>query len=168
MRAFACDVSKLQRHRCPTFGALWPWRRRGQTGSYIFIYIDLLQCTTILVIFILFLFLFILLTHRLSPPPILFSLHLFSVQVSLFVSLLLVHSQPQTFCTAEASLVSKYPTKSHHILEQSMLSSKTLLGESQTKNCLSAFHLQNFSINVNDNIWYTGFTQNTEKFFSPL
>jgi hypothetical protein len=33
-------VSKLQRHRCPTFGALRPRNRRGQTGRYIFIYID--------------------------------------------------------------------------------------------------------------------------------
>jgi hypothetical protein len=41
MRVFACyGVSKLQRQRCPTFGALRPRRRRGQTGSYIFIYID--------------------------------------------------------------------------------------------------------------------------------
>jgi hypothetical protein len=30
----------LQRHRCPTFGALRPRNRRGQTGRYIFIYID--------------------------------------------------------------------------------------------------------------------------------
>jgi hypothetical protein len=41
MRVFACYVvSKLQRHRCPTFGALRPRNRRGQTGRYIFIYID--------------------------------------------------------------------------------------------------------------------------------
>jgi hypothetical protein len=41
-RAFACDVvSKLQRHRCPTFGALRPRNPRGQTGCYIFIYIDM-------------------------------------------------------------------------------------------------------------------------------
>jgi hypothetical protein len=33
-------VSKLQRHRCPTFGALRFRTRRGQTGRYIFIYID--------------------------------------------------------------------------------------------------------------------------------
>jgi hypothetical protein len=33
-------VSKLQRHRCHTFGALRPRNRRGQTGRYIFIYID--------------------------------------------------------------------------------------------------------------------------------
>jgi hypothetical protein len=38
---FACYVvSKLQRHRCPTFGALRFRTRRGQTGRYIFIYID--------------------------------------------------------------------------------------------------------------------------------
>jgi hypothetical protein len=41
MRVFACYiVSKLQRHRCPTFGALRPRNRRGQTDRYIFIYID--------------------------------------------------------------------------------------------------------------------------------
>jgi hypothetical protein len=41
MRVFACYVvSKLQRHWCPTFGALQPRNRRGQTGRYIFIYID--------------------------------------------------------------------------------------------------------------------------------
>jgi hypothetical protein len=41
MRVLACYVvSKLQRHRCPTFGALRPRNRRGQTGRYIFIYID--------------------------------------------------------------------------------------------------------------------------------
>jgi hypothetical protein len=34
-------VSKLQRHRCPTFGVLRPRNRRGQTGRYIFIYIDI-------------------------------------------------------------------------------------------------------------------------------
>jgi hypothetical protein len=40
-RAFACDVvSKLQRHQCHTFGALRPRNRLGQTGRYIFIYID--------------------------------------------------------------------------------------------------------------------------------
>jgi hypothetical protein len=41
MRVFACYVvSKLQRHRCPTFGAL-PFRtNNAQTDSYIFIYID--------------------------------------------------------------------------------------------------------------------------------
>jgi hypothetical protein len=40
MRVFACYVvSKLQRHLCPTFGALRPRNRRGQTGRYIFIYI---------------------------------------------------------------------------------------------------------------------------------
>jgi hypothetical protein len=33
-------VSKLQCHRCPTFGALRFRTRRGQTGRYIFIYID--------------------------------------------------------------------------------------------------------------------------------
>jgi hypothetical protein len=42
MRVFACYVvSKLQRHRCPTFGALLPRNRHGQTGRYIFIYIDI-------------------------------------------------------------------------------------------------------------------------------
>jgi hypothetical protein len=42
MRVFACYVvSKLQRHRCPTFGALRLRTRRVQTGRYIFIYIDL-------------------------------------------------------------------------------------------------------------------------------
>jgi hypothetical protein len=42
MRVFACYVvSKLQRHRCPTFGALRTRNRRGQTGRYIFIYIDI-------------------------------------------------------------------------------------------------------------------------------
>jgi hypothetical protein len=41
MRVFACYVvSKLQRHRCPTFGALRFRTNRGQTDSYIFIYID--------------------------------------------------------------------------------------------------------------------------------
>jgi hypothetical protein len=41
MRVFACYVvSKLQRHRCPTFGALLLRTRRVQTGRYIFIYID--------------------------------------------------------------------------------------------------------------------------------
>jgi hypothetical protein len=41
MRVFACYVvSKLQRHRCPTFGALRFRTRHGQTGRYIFIYID--------------------------------------------------------------------------------------------------------------------------------
>jgi hypothetical protein len=41
MRVFACYVvSKLQRHRCPTFGALRLRTRRVQTGRYIFIYID--------------------------------------------------------------------------------------------------------------------------------
>jgi hypothetical protein len=40
MRVFACYVvSKLQRHRCPTFGALRFRTNRGQTDSYIFIYI---------------------------------------------------------------------------------------------------------------------------------
>jgi hypothetical protein len=40
MRVFACFVvSKLQRHRCPTFGALRLRTRRVQTGCYIFIYI---------------------------------------------------------------------------------------------------------------------------------
>jgi hypothetical protein len=34
-------VSKLQRHRCPTFGTLRFRTRRGQTGRYIFIYIDI-------------------------------------------------------------------------------------------------------------------------------
>jgi hypothetical protein len=39
MRVFACYVvSKLQRHRCPTFGALRFRTNRGQTNSYIFIY----------------------------------------------------------------------------------------------------------------------------------
>jgi hypothetical protein len=41
MRVFACYVvSKLQRHRCPTFGDLRPRNRRIQTGRYIFIHID--------------------------------------------------------------------------------------------------------------------------------
>jgi hypothetical protein len=41
MRVFACYVvSKLQRHRCPTFGALRLRTRLVQTGRYIFIYID--------------------------------------------------------------------------------------------------------------------------------
>jgi hypothetical protein len=41
MRVFACYVvSKLQRHRCPTFGALRLRTKRVQTGRYIFIYID--------------------------------------------------------------------------------------------------------------------------------
>jgi hypothetical protein len=46
MRVFACYVvSKLKRHRCPTFGALRLQTRRVQTGRYIFIYIDkLIQC----------------------------------------------------------------------------------------------------------------------------
>jgi hypothetical protein len=40
MRVFACSVvSKLQRHQCPTFGALRFRTNRGQTDSYIFIYI---------------------------------------------------------------------------------------------------------------------------------
>jgi hypothetical protein len=42
MRVFACYVvSKLQRHRCPTFGALRLQTRHVQTGRYIFIYIDI-------------------------------------------------------------------------------------------------------------------------------
>jgi hypothetical protein len=52
MRVFACYVmSKLQRHRCPTFGALRPRNRRGQTGRYIFIYIeeDLYVCVCVCV-----------------------------------------------------------------------------------------------------------------------
>jgi hypothetical protein len=41
MSLFACYVvSKLKRHRCPTFGALRLRTRRVQTGRYIFIYID--------------------------------------------------------------------------------------------------------------------------------
>jgi hypothetical protein len=41
MSVFACYVgSKLQRHRCPTFGALRLRTKRVQTGRYIFIYID--------------------------------------------------------------------------------------------------------------------------------
>jgi hypothetical protein len=41
MRVFACYVvSKLQRHRCPTFGALRFRTNNAQTDSYIFIYID--------------------------------------------------------------------------------------------------------------------------------
>jgi hypothetical protein len=41
MRVFACYVvPKLQRHRCPTFGALRFRINRGQTDSYIFINID--------------------------------------------------------------------------------------------------------------------------------
>jgi hypothetical protein len=41
MCVFACYVvSKLQRHRCPTFRALRPRNQHGQTGRYIFIYID--------------------------------------------------------------------------------------------------------------------------------
>jgi hypothetical protein len=43
MRVFACYVvSKLQRHRYPTFGALRLRTRRVQTGRYIFIYIEIL------------------------------------------------------------------------------------------------------------------------------
>jgi hypothetical protein len=42
MRVFASYVmSKLQRHRCPTFGALRLRTRRVQTDRYIFIYIDM-------------------------------------------------------------------------------------------------------------------------------
>jgi hypothetical protein len=43
MRVFACyGVSKLQRHRCPTFGALRFRTHRGQTDSYIlYIHIDI-------------------------------------------------------------------------------------------------------------------------------
>jgi hypothetical protein len=41
MRVFACYVvSKLQRHRCPTFGALRFRINNAQTDSYVFIYID--------------------------------------------------------------------------------------------------------------------------------
>jgi hypothetical protein len=41
MRVFACYVvSKLQSHRCPTFGALRFRTNNAQTDSYIFIYID--------------------------------------------------------------------------------------------------------------------------------
>jgi hypothetical protein len=41
MRVFACYVvSKLQRHRCPTFGTLRFRTNNAQTDSYIFIYID--------------------------------------------------------------------------------------------------------------------------------
>jgi hypothetical protein len=41
MRVFACYVvSKLQRHRCPTFGALRFRTNNAQMDSYIFIYID--------------------------------------------------------------------------------------------------------------------------------
>jgi hypothetical protein len=47
MRVFACYVvSKLQRHRCPTFGALRFRANNAQTDSYIFIYID---CRVVLV-----------------------------------------------------------------------------------------------------------------------
>jgi hypothetical protein len=41
MRVFACYVvSKLQRHRCPTLGALRFRTNNAQTDNYIFIYID--------------------------------------------------------------------------------------------------------------------------------
>jgi hypothetical protein len=41
MRVFACYVvSKLQRHRCLTFGTLRFRTNNAQTDSYIFIYID--------------------------------------------------------------------------------------------------------------------------------
>jgi hypothetical protein len=44
MRVFACYVvSKLQRHRCPAFGALRFRTNNAQTDSYIFIYIDELK-----------------------------------------------------------------------------------------------------------------------------
>jgi hypothetical protein len=47
MRVFACYVvSKLQRHRCPTFGALRLRTRRVETGHYIFIYIDIYFCAS--------------------------------------------------------------------------------------------------------------------------
>jgi hypothetical protein len=43
MGVFACYfVSKLQRHRCPTFGALRFRTNNAQTDSYIFTYIDCL------------------------------------------------------------------------------------------------------------------------------
>jgi hypothetical protein len=130
-----------------SFPFLWTY------SNFCFYQSYLLHCTTILVILFYSYFCSFSLTRCLSPPPTLFSLHLFFVKVLLFCV------TPTCPCTA-INKITSYPTTQSQYLQR-------YCWENLKLETVHAFHLQNFSINVY-NIWYTGFTKHQKKSFSSL